>query len=550
MLIMKMMRANTNSICLLWGFLLVVGRKVVSGQHPSSITSRAVWDDVARIQTTIQEQRQIQEQQHRNLQLGLDTICDMVVHLVDGFAPTSGSRECKCTFFPRQTLDCSYQQVTCEDKILPTMDVKFITGMTGSSVEICQSFQEHETFPPVCVEADLNSEMQYSQCNGATMGGTSCSCSACDDGLTLDIDCSDQHPLAKTEGCQPVFFQDKCLDFMPTTTTTTTTAPTEAESVAEPDFEDEVTFQPGTADADTDSATDLIPESGGIVPPNLVESHEFVAPSLANATSNQTDVMMEEMSDVTSRASLLEEEELNDEFMAGLVTDVPSSSPTKSRPSPQEEAREWLQQDPNLQYYTSSKQIQRYAMAVLYFATTRKSDYWFHSDKWLDYEEDECDWFTNSSEYPCDPTSGALEILDLSENTLTGQLPDELGLLRSLKHVLLPNNFFHGTLPSQIGSLTMLVDFDVSASDLKGRIPSEVGLMTNLESVSLQFNWMNGPLPSELGLLTNAYTLELYGNNFRGPFPSELCDLMEGYGTNVLVDCDGTLNCTCGCTCA
>ena len=537
---------RTTSAILLWGML--AARTSVSASRPT-IASQEVWKDVALLKAQIDkyhegqehQNQQHEQQQHRDLQFG--AVCDLIIEFAEDIAPSSTNRECKCSWFT-QSLDCSYQQVTCKDKILPTLDIKFNLGVVSSKVEVCQAFAEQDTFDPVCIEADLTNRMEYETCTRVTMGGTECACEACEDGLTLDIDCSEHHPLAKTEGCQRVFFQDSCLDFLPTPI------------VAEPDLVPDDTEE----DTGMDTEVDLQePELEGFVPPdvlaNITAGNNGTTP--ANAPYNGNTIDTEEV----------EEELVGNPFpartfqQAAMLTGAPTfdqteqldveltDGPTTTPVTPQQKANEWMQADPNLSTYSSTKRMQRYAMATLYYSTTEVSNYWFHSQDWLSYETDECDWFTNSSEYPCNSITGALEVLDLSENDLSGPLTGELGLLRDLKQMFLPYNFLTGTLPTEIGSLPHLVDLDLRATDLQGTLPSEIGLLTALESLSLQFNWMEGALPSELGLLTNAFALELFGNNFEGPFPSELCQLIIYYQTEVYIDC-GTLNCTCGCICA
>ena len=685
------MRSTVFSV----GILLLCRMLSATAKMPASnfntIATQDVWQDVAMMKAQINKyheqhkHEQHQEQEHRDLQFG--AVCDLVIEFFQEIAPASENRECKCSWIT-QSLDCSYSEVTCEDKVLPTLDIKFNLGVVSSKVEICQAFQEQDTFDPVCFTANLDNRMQFDRCTGATMGSTQCSCNACDDGLTLDIDCSNHHPLAKTQGCQRIFFQDKCLDFLPTATAehepeqeqeSEAESELEAEPGTEPETTTNVTVANVTSTTNTSNATEMEArakpfngQGGGFVPPDVLEeisgqahsplnppkdentvgtadveevhvgnafpeleedrteegsittpSGEFVPPDvLANINSSgyahtplnppkgSNNIGTVDVGEVHVGNTFPEDGEEESDFgteldsetegfvppdvlanitgngttasntpnnvvgtvdvgevhvgnpfparnfgqQAASLTDAPSFSPTTSGtptippPTPQQRANEWVQADPNDSTFSTSQRMQRYAMATLYYAT-QASDYWLYSEDWLSYTDNECDWFSNSSEYPCNTTTGALEILDLPENNLTGQLPEEIGYLRSLKQVFLPYNFLQGTLPSQIGSLANLEDLDLRSADLQGTVPTEIGLLTNLESLSLQFNWMVGPLPSELGLLTNAYSLELYGNNFRGPFPSELCSLIIYYNTEVQIDC-ATMNCTCGCRCA
>jgi Leucine-rich repeat (LRR) protein len=55
-----------------------------------------------------------------------------------------------------------------------------------------------------------------------------------------------------------------------------------------------------------------------------------------------------------------------------------------------------------------------------------------------------------------------LEMLDLSDNALSGSIPAQLGDLISLRRLDLSNNFFENQLPTAIGRLQMLEELDIS----------------------------------------------------------------------------------------
>jgi Leucine-rich repeat (LRR) protein len=55
-----------------------------------------------------------------------------------------------------------------------------------------------------------------------------------------------------------------------------------------------------------------------------------------------------------------------------------------------------------------------------------------------------------------------LEILDLSDNALSGSVPAQLGDLISLRRLDLSNNFFENQLPTALSRLQMLEDLDIS----------------------------------------------------------------------------------------
>jgi Leucine-rich repeat (LRR) protein len=73
------------------------------------------------------------------------------------------------------------------------------------------------------------------------------------------------------------------------------------------------------------------------------------------------------------------------------------------------------------------------------------------------------------------------QIIDLSGNYMTGQIPTFEGT-PSLRVLRLRGNYYSGsTLPTQLGLLTQLVELDLSDTSITGSIPSEFDGLTNLQ---------------------------------------------------------------------
>ena len=112
-----------------------------------------------------------------------------------------------------------------------------------------------------------------------------------------------------------------------------------------------------------------------------------------------------------------------------------------------------------------------------------------------------------------------MEVLDLRENDIDGELVSELGLL---------NNLFI---------------LDMSYNDLSGTLPSELGLILPLEYFRMDENNFSGTIPSELGQCKNLIAITFRDNtSLIGTVPSELCDnehhiFLVLSGTGVLCIC-------------
>lgn len=78
------------------------------------------------------------------------------------------------------------------------------------------------------------------------------------------------------------------------------------------------------------------------------------------------------------------------------------------------------------------------------------------------------------------------EILDLSNNQLSGALPSQIGNLKNLKVLKANNNLMTGV-PAEIGQLSKLETLDLSNNKLTG-LPNELGNLKNLKTLNLAGN--------------------------------------------------------------
>ena len=110
----------------------------------------------------------------------------------------------------------------------------------------------------------------------------------------------------------------------------------------------------------------------------------------------------------------------------------------------------------------------------------------------------------------------------LSEESLEGEIPEEIGELVYLEELDLSDNALTGVIPEEIGNLTNLERLNLKSNALTGAIPEEIGNLTNLERLNLRSNALAGAIPEEMGNLTNLERLDLRSNKLTGAIPEEI----------------------------
>uniref|UniRef100_A0A6N2LET5 Leucine-rich repeat-containing N-terminal plant-type domain-containing protein n=1 Tax=Salix viminalis TaxID=40686 RepID=A0A6N2LET5_SALVM len=102
-----------------------------------------------------------------------------------------------------------------------------------------------------------------------------------------------------------------------------------------------------------------------------------------------------------------------------------------------------------------------------------------------------------------------IRVLDLSDNSFTGEIEQVIGKLKALQQLNLSHNSLTGHIQSSLGLLTNLESLDLSSNLLTGRIPTELGGLTFLGTLNLSHNQLEGPIPSGVQFSTfNATSFE------------------------------------------
>lgn len=241
----------------------------------------------------------------------------------------------------------------------------------------------------------------------------------------------------------------------------------------------------------------------------------------------------------------------------GALQQISSPEALTNRTSPQYRAAVWVSDEDELQLDVgSARGIQRYALAVFYFALG--GDDWIQCGRtdplcggdiddraWLLGTENECDWLG----VDCDLSNNVVDSIFFARqlgNGLNGNLPEEIVQLSELRAIIIQRDELKGTLPTFLGKLTKLQALFMFDCKLEGTIPTELligasllgtihfgeNMLTGtiptlvgnlpLQTLDLGENIFNGKIPSEIGRLSMLTYLELFDNRLTGAIPSEL----------------------------
>nr|XP_043615010.1 receptor-like protein EIX2 [Erigeron canadensis] len=116
--------------------------------------------------------------------------------------------------------------------------------------------------------------------------------------------------------------------------------------------------------------------------------------------------------------------------------------------------------------------------------------------------------------------------MDLTSNSIIGDIPNSLGSLSKLELLHLHDNKFEGGLPVSLQKLKNLVTMDLGNNYLTGNIPFWIGKkLSKLKILNLQSNMFMGMFPPELCQIKTLQHLNLADNKITGNIPRCLCNL-------------------------
>ncbi|XP_027352730.1 probable LRR receptor-like serine/threonine-protein kinase IRK [Abrus precatorius] len=127
----------------------------------------------------------------------------------------------------------------------------------------------------------------------------------------------------------------------------------------------------------------------------------------------------------------------------------------------------------------------------------------------------------------------SLQVLNISANKISGYIPVGLGELKSLYIIDLSDNKLNGSIPSEIEGAISLSELRLQKNLLGGRIPAQIDKCSSLTFLILSHNKLTGSIPPAIANLTNLQYVDLSWNEFSGSLPKELTNLSHLFTFNV-----------------
>ncbi|KAK9042053.1 hypothetical protein V6N11_017134 [Hibiscus sabdariffa] len=117
--------------------------------------------------------------------------------------------------------------------------------------------------------------------------------------------------------------------------------------------------------------------------------------------------------------------------------------------------------------------------------------------------------------------------MDLSVNSLTGEIPKEVGILIGLRSLNISGNKLTGNIPDNIGNLELMESLDLSMNQLHGEIPSSLSNLSFLYHFNVYYNKLTGKIPT--GTQLQSFENSSYiPNHLCGPPVSKNCSTNNG----------------------
>jgi Leucine-rich repeat (LRR) protein len=187
--------------------------------------------------------------------------------------------------------------------------------------------------------------------------------------------------------------------------------------------------------------------------------------------------------------------------------------------SPQAQAYDWVLAHPPTEGDFVARQLQRFALATLFYSTDGGN--WSVNDGWLDPDVIECNWYHDEEmKSACYNGSQTVTGIGLYDNGIRGTLPSEIALLSSLELLLLDSNDeLSGRIPESLATLPALVEIYLGWNSFTGRLPD---LGRGVVYAHFWNNQLTGTVPKSYGNLSDIRSMYIQDNALSGTFTEEI----------------------------
>lgn len=127
-----------------------------------------------------------------------------------------------------------------------------------------------------------------------------------------------------------------------------------------------------------------------------------------------------------------------------------------------------------------------------------------------------------------------LRVLDLSSNQLNGKLLADLLTMPTLQELHLENNILTGDIkfsPPSSGEHNLQI-LDLSHNQFSGYFPDRFGSLTGLQLLNIAGNNFSGSLPTSMAGMSSLSSLDLSQNHFTGPLPNNLPNTLDSFNAS------------------
>ncbi|KAF7146910.1 hypothetical protein RHSIM_Rhsim03G0186100 [Rhododendron simsii] len=133
---------------------------------------------------------------------------------------------------------------------------------------------------------------------------------------------------------------------------------------------------------------------------------------------------------------------------------------------------------------------------------------------------------TKGREFQYNTILALLTSMDLSDNNISGEIPEEITSLLGLWSLNLSGNHLTGVIPKEIGNLKLLETLDLSRNQLSGELPQSMSDLTFLNHLNVSYNTLRGRIPSSTQLQSLSAS-SFTGNRLCGPPLTQNCSTNE-----------------------